>query len=122
MPVTPEPSDIAIGQRVKFRRQEAGLTQAELGQKIGVSIQQIQKYETGRNRISATRLVEIAGLLKTRASELLGEGLAGDPDSSLLNIPGALTLLRAYADIPIPEHRKGLVAMARTLSKGEETQ
>lgn len=119
MPATPLRSDVAIGQRIKVRRQVAGLTQAELGRKLGISVQQVQKYETGQNRVAASRLLDIATILKISASEMLGEGHVGSSDGGLLDVPGALALLRAYADIPIAEHRKGLIAMAHTLGRGK---
>ena len=115
MPAQPDASDIAIGRRVRRKRLEAGLTQAALGTSLGVSIQQLQKYETGQNRISAARLIDIGAALGVSASALLGEGAPDASDEALLETQGALELLRAYAAIPSDAHRRGLLAMARSL-------
>ena len=55
--------DSFIGQKVKLRRSSLGITQVELGEKLGVSFQQIQKYENGKNRISASTLFQISTIL-----------------------------------------------------------
>jgi transcriptional regulator with XRE-family HTH domain len=57
------PTDVHVGQRIRFRRQSLGLSQAKLGQRLGISFQQVQKYERGGNRVSASMLYEIAGVL-----------------------------------------------------------
>lgn len=62
------PLDRHVGRRVRLRRTLLGLTQQELGEQIGVTFQQIQKYERGTNRISASRLWEIARVLKVPVS------------------------------------------------------
>ncbi len=60
----PHFNDISIGKRIRHRRISMGLSQKELGSQLGVSFQQIQKYEKGFNRVSAGRLQEIANILK----------------------------------------------------------
>lgn len=120
MPAQPDASDIAIGRRVRRKRLESGLTQAALGNSLGVSTQQIQKYETGQNRISAARLIDIGAALGVSASALLGEGAPDASDEALLETQGALELLRAYAAIPSDRHRRGVLAMARSLGPDGE--
>lgn len=61
----PNPVDIHIGSRLKRRRDEQGMSQDTLGAHLGISFQQIQKYEKGTNRLAASRLFEIAEILKT---------------------------------------------------------
>ena len=56
--------DVHVGRRVKLRRLELGLSQEALGERLGVSFQQVQKYERGTNRIGASRLFEMAGILR----------------------------------------------------------
>lgn len=63
--------DQILGQRLKRERAMAGLTQGELGKKLGISPQQVQKYETGLNRVSVSRLLEIADILHCDTKELL---------------------------------------------------
>ena len=118
---TPHPIDVAVGSRVRLRREELDFTQLQLARGIGVTFQQVQKYERGANRISASRLMQIAEFLHTSGAALLGEN-AGQVDANapaLLNTPGAIDLLKAYQGIAAPEHRRGLLAMARSLDAGK---
>ena len=62
----PNPIDVYIGQRIRVRRQLLGLSQEALAKKIGITFQQVQKYENGINRISASRLWDISKLLKVQ--------------------------------------------------------
>jgi transcriptional regulator with XRE-family HTH domain len=64
--------DADIGSRVRLKRVELKMSQQELGNSLGVSFQQIQKYETGANRISAARVIEICRVLKLDPNTLLG--------------------------------------------------
>ena len=59
----PHPLDIAVGKRVRLRRLQLSMSQSELAQQIGVAFQQVQKYETGANRISCSKLAEMADAL-----------------------------------------------------------
>jgi transcriptional regulator with XRE-family HTH domain len=68
-------ADIRIGLRVKYVREDQNVTQVALGDALGVTHQQIQKYESGRNRIAATRLKKIADELNTPIAFFLGEDL-----------------------------------------------
>lgn len=65
--------DIHVGARLKERRSELGLSQGELAAAVGIRFQQIQKYERGINRISASRLWEIAGVLNVEIAYFFGE-------------------------------------------------
>jgi transcriptional regulator with XRE-family HTH domain len=71
-PRGPGKEDLQIGGRLRALRMDRGLSQDELGQQVGVSFQQIQKYEKGMNRVSASRLNQIATILKTTTDELSG--------------------------------------------------
>jgi len=66
MPSTksPHPADIFAGQRLKSRRNAVGMSQQALGQPVGVTFQQIQKYESGANRMGVSRVCEFAGILQ----------------------------------------------------------
>ena len=114
---TPHPIDLAVGMRIRMRREDQGLTQQDLARAIGVTFQQVQKYERGTNRVSASRLLQIAARLETTGSALLGEdgNEMTEDQGSLLSAPGAIDLLRAYGAISSSEHRRGLLAMARSL-------
>lgn len=65
----PNPIDVAVGTKIKVRRRLQGIGQEELGAAIGVTFQQVQKYEKGTNRVSASRLHQIADVLGMSVSE-----------------------------------------------------
>ncbi len=117
MAEAPHPIDVEVGARVRAYREAAGLSQHDLSRLINISFQQIQKYERGQNRISVSRLMQIAEQLGTSGAVLLGEaaGPTNDDPKSLLETPGALDLLRAYKGIRNAAHRQGLLAMAQAL-------
>jgi transcriptional regulator with XRE-family HTH domain len=115
------PVDVHVGQRVRQRRWMVGMTQQQLGNKVGIKFQQIQKYETGTNRISASRLWDIAAALDVPVSFFF-EGLEGHiahPSAShgdILTDKEALDLVRAYYAIPENQRRR-LFDLARVLSE-----
>ena len=118
----PDPMDIALGAAVRIRRRSIGLSQEALAEQCGVSFQQIQKYENGANRISFSRLVQIARALQCRVVDLMDVLDAPDRESnndldmlSRLRTPGALELLSAYERLG-PESRASLVSLLRTLT------
>lgn len=77
-----DPFDIAVGNRIRLAREERGLTQADLAVHIGVSFQQLQKYETAANRISCSRLKAIAVALNVPIAELVTD----DDDDAFLTV------------------------------------
>lgn len=115
----PDPIDVAVGVRVKLRRRQLGLSQSDLGSHLNLTFQQIQKYENGANRVSASVLVRIAQRLDCSIASLFGEETdqkAGDgQDFSGLAHPGALDLVQAYA-ASAPRHRKLLLELARAFA------
>ena len=113
--------DIALGAAVRIRRRTLGISQEALAEQCGVSFQQIQKYENGANRISFSRLVQIARALRCRVVDLMDvldtpdRETAGDLDLlTRMRTPGALELLAAYERLA-PETRSSLVNFLRTL-------
>ena len=118
----PDPMDIALGAAVRIRRRTVGMSQEALAEQCGVSFQQIQKYENGANRISFSRLVQIARALKCRVVDLMDvldtpdRETTGDLDLLIrMRTPGALELLTAYEQLP-PEARGALVNFLRNLA------
>lgn len=103
-----DPIDVSIGSRVRARREALRITQVELAKDIGVTFQQVQKYEKGTNRIAAARLLQIARVLQTTAASLLGEDGEG-------NIPGADALARQWSQIEDPKQRRAVVDLVRTM-------
>jgi len=112
------PVDIHVGQRVRQRRWLLGMTQQQLAEKVGIKFQQIQKYETGSNRISSSRLWDISEVMDVPVSFFF-EGLTGVHDSkaakkNILDDKEALDLVRCYYAIP-EQQRKRLFDLARVL-------
>jgi transcriptional regulator with XRE-family HTH domain len=117
----PDPMDIALGAAVRIRRRTLGISQEALADQCGVSFQQIQKYENGANRISFSRLVQIARALQCRVVDLMDVLDAPDRETTAdldmltrMRTPGAVELLNAYEKMP-PEARTALVALLRTI-------
>lgn len=118
--IGPDPVDIAIGARMRLRRKSLGISQGILSDRVGVSFQQIQKYERGANRVSGSMLVSIAAALDTTVGWLVGEegGMSDAADDILqaLSLTGATDLLEAYAAIRRPSARAALLALAQEMA------
>lgn len=125
---TPHPLDVALGSRIRLRRRELGLSQDQLARAVGITFQQVQKYEHGTNRVSFSRLVEIAIALRCAATELIGDlDQPGSPTAfnrhvANLNAPGAAELLEAYSAIDAPKHRRAILNLARQLAEGNSAE
>ncbi len=128
---TPDPVDVHVGQRLRVRRSLLGLSQEKLADSIGLTFQQIQKYERGMNRISAGRLYQFSKILdvpvayfydqfagKSRFTATLGmadndqeEFTMGD----LMQSKETIDLIRAYYSIDNPEIRKDIMKFIRSM-------
>ena len=114
------PVDAHVGKRVRHRRWMVGMTQQQLADRVGIKFQQIQKYETGMNRVSASRLWDIASAMGVSISFFF-EGLAGghpaadDDSGDLMADKEALLLVRTYYAIPEAQRRR-LFELAKVLS------
>jgi transcriptional regulator with XRE-family HTH domain len=103
-PRSPNSIDVAVGHNVRIRRLAKGLSQQLLGKRVGLTFQQVQKYETGTNRIGAGRLVRIAKVLEVPVTALF-EGVDGSANSRaasrlrLLDDARAFRLAEAFAAI-----------------------
>jgi transcriptional regulator with XRE-family HTH domain len=115
------PVDAHVGKRIRHRRWMVGMTQQQLADKVGIKFQQIQKYETGMNRVSASRLWDVADALGVAISfffEGLGEGqaAAASAQMDMMSDKEALELVRSYYAIPEAQRRR-LFDLARVLSE-----
>jgi transcriptional regulator with XRE-family HTH domain len=117
----PDPYDIEIGLRVRALRITQRISQVELGARLGITFQQIQKYEKGTNRISAGRLQRIAKVLAIPMSSLLG---ADDTVSAnnrdvleFMNAPDAVRLLQAYSRIKDRKIRLAFIHLASLIAE-----
>ncbi|MCL3882288.1 helix-turn-helix transcriptional regulator [Marivita sp. GX14005] len=120
------PVDVHVGKRIRHRRWLVGMTQQQLAEKVGIKFQQIQKYETGANRVSASRLWDIADALDVPVAfffegieeaqhEESANGKAEAVPSDLMGDKEALDLIRSYYSIPENQRRR-LFELARVLS------
>jgi transcriptional regulator with XRE-family HTH domain len=108
--------DRALGNAIRLRRRSLNLTQDQLATACGVSFQQVQKYENGANRVSFSRLVQIARALECQVTDLtsaLDEPTFASADFEflrLMTLPGAVDLLQRY-EVMTPEGRRQLVSL-----------
>ncbi len=120
------PVDVHVGKRVRHRRWLVGMTQQQLAEKVGIKFQQIQKYETGANRVSASRLWDISdaldvpvafffeGIEESQQAQTATPAVEAIP-ADLLGDKEALDLIRSYYSIPENQRRR-LFELARVLS------
>jgi transcriptional regulator with XRE-family HTH domain len=112
--------ELIIGARLRTRRRQLGLSQSDLAERLGVSFQQVQKYERGANRVAASTLLAAAQALNTSIAWLVGEETSGREDDDdvfrALSRPGALEILQAFNAIPDPRVRMALLALAREMT------
>ena len=98
----PDPIDIEVGGRIRTRRKTLGVSQERLADALGLTFQQVQKYERGVNRVSASMLVRIARRLETSVADLVGEESADNVAGQFaaeLSTPDAAELLRAFGQL-----------------------
>jgi transcriptional regulator with XRE-family HTH domain len=137
-PVTkvPNPIDRHVGARVRMRRMLIGMSQEKLGEALGLTFQQVQKYEKGTNRISASRLQQISETLNIPLSYFFkgapvsaGAVNGGFAESSsedsyasdFVMTAEGLSLNRAFARITDPKVRKKIVDLVTTLAEGDNS-
>jgi len=115
----PSPVDVTVGRNVRIWRMVRGLSQAQLATRLGLTFQQVQKYETGGNRIPTSRLVKLAAILGVPISALF-EGTSGaDPARSLLALVSdrrSFRLARAFAAIKDNTCRLSLVNLVEEIA------
>lgn len=118
----PDPIDVEVGLTVRRIRKERGISQGALGDAIGITFQQIQKYERGANRISASMLVRAAKVLGVQPGDLLPKTDAAPlaPAAQLLSVRGADELLQGYAAIASARHRRAVLTLVRAMRGIEE--
>jgi len=108
-PKRPSPVDIAVGRNVRIWRMARGRSQAQLAGRLGVTFQQLQKYEVGANRIGTGRLVKVAAVLRVPITALFEGTDAADPTRSLLALVSDTRLFRlAHAFTAIKDSRARL--------------
>ena len=126
----PNPVDIHVGKRLRHRRTFVGMTQEQLGAALGITFQQVQKYERGANRIGASRLFDICRILEVAPQfffeSMPSDGEAGPADAGLPRHRSedpvdreTMELVRVYRQIDSAAIRHRLLELARTLAKAD---
>ncbi len=125
----PHNVDLHVGARVRLRRKSLGISQEGLGAKIGLTFQQVQKYERGANRISASKLYDIAGALKVSVAYFFDglpvEGLeepASTAEQSAQNFlmsNEGLEIAEAFSRIKTAKHRRKLIELVKVIAEDE---
>lgn len=130
---SPNPIDIHVGSRVRLRRMMLGMSQEKLGEHLGITFQQIQKYEKGTNRVGASRLQHIATVLKVPISFFF-EDAPGTPEEAakgfaegkpagyvvdFLSSSEGLSLNKAFVQIKDAKVRKRIVDLVKSLADDE---
>jgi transcriptional regulator with XRE-family HTH domain len=128
----PNPIDVHVGSRIRLRRNMLGVSQEKLGELLGITFQQIQKYEKGSNRVGASRLQAISSILNVPVSfffedapgESTAGGFAEDAGTSyvvdFLSSTEGLQLNRAFVRIRDGKVRKKILDLVKTLAEGDD--
>ena len=134
----PNPIDIHVGSRIRLRRTMLGMSQEKLGESLGITFQQIQKYEKGTNRVGASRLQNISSILNVPVSfffedapgeQSAGGGVSGMAEASssnyvvdFLSSSEGLQLNRAFVKISDAKVRRKVVELVKALAAEADTE
>lgn len=132
----PNPIDIHVGSRIRLRRTMLGMSQEKLGESLGITFQQIQKYEKGTNRVGASRLQNISGILNVPVSFFFEDAPGAEPTSAsgsaeasssnyvvdFLSSSEGLQLNRAFVKINDPKVRRRIVDLVKALAAEGDTE
>ena len=135
----PNPIDVHVGQRIRLRRTLLGMSQEKLGEAIGLTFQQVQKYERGANRVGSSRLFDLGRVLDVTISYFFEDMPSSVQEKSPSKLMGVATpapvdyepdpmakretleLVRAYYKIPHASVRKRIFALTKALAKSSLT-
>ena len=122
-------TDAYVGSKVRLRRKMLGMSQEKLGEQLGITFQQVQKYEKGSNRIGASRLQTIAQILEVPIGYFfpqepaavggMGESSQSDYISDFMMSSEGIELNRAFAQIKDPKLRRKVIDLVRTMASTE---
>ncbi|MBX3512333.1 MAG: helix-turn-helix transcriptional regulator [Xanthobacteraceae bacterium] len=129
----PNPIDRHVGSRVRMRRMMISMSQEKLGERLGITFQQVQKYEKGTNRIGASRLHQIANILSVPVAffyddmpggeAAAGFGESGNPVyvSEFMSSPEGLALAKAFMKVADPKLRRRIVDLVEAMVAASAT-
>ena len=124
----PNPIDMHVGGRIRLRRNMLGISQEKLGESLGITFQQIQKYEKGTNRVGASRLQAISGVLEVPVAFFFEDAPGGSANNNFaedasttyvvdfLSSTEGLRLNRAFVKISDPKVRNRIIDLVRALA------
>jgi transcriptional regulator with XRE-family HTH domain len=126
----PHPIDVHVGKRIRMRRLFLGMNQETLANALGVTFQQVQKYESGSNRVSASRLSAVADILRVPISFFFGDLQLGDTPQTpaaqesreRMERPETIELIRLYYQIPDPNVRHQFLEMVKAVAAATRSQ
>lgn len=126
-PTSPDPVDLYIGRRIRLRRAELGISQEKLAAGLGVTFQQVQKYEKAKNRVAGARLAQVGVLLKVEVGYFFDgapgpvePGGAATPDSPMdafMASREGMIIAQAFCAIPDPKVRRIVAQAVRQVSR-----
>jgi transcriptional regulator with XRE-family HTH domain len=118
---SPTPTDLAVGVKIRLLRHAAGMTLRELGEAVGVSFVQFQRYETGASRIPASRLIAISKALCVRIESLVSDASPTESEPvSGVDRGESGELLRLFKSISDPGQRRAIIALVGAMADREE--
>lgn len=136
-PRKPNPVDVHVGGRIRLRRMMNGLSQERLGEQLGLTFQQIQKYEKGANRVGASRLFQLSQVLEVPVSYFFDDLESGNSNPAtagfaesksqdfvleFLNSREGLELNRAFVKIQDPQVRRRVIDLIRSLTEDDKNK
>jgi transcriptional regulator with XRE-family HTH domain len=133
----PNPVDVHVGSRVRLRRMLLGMSQEKLGEFLGLTFQQVQKYEKGVNRVGASRLYDLSQVLGVPVQyfydELQPAAIGGDPGAGLAEQPGetyvveflgsrdGMELNKSFVKISDPKVRRAIIELVRSVAPDDNS-
>ena len=127
----PHPIDIHVGTRIRMRRQMISMSQEKLAKKLGITFQQVQKYEKGANRVGASRLQAIASILGvpiafffegSPGNGKMDDGPISDLLSDLLATKAGPALVKAFVKIRNPAIRRQIIHLVEAIASGSASK
>jgi transcriptional regulator with XRE-family HTH domain len=123
-PKQPDSIDKLVGRNIRIQRLAKGLSQTELAQKLGVTFQQVQKYEKGVNRIGCGRLFQIGRILGVHVMDFFDGSDAGKPSVArnvrdLISEPQAFHLVEAFSEIGDRKLRRSVVELVKKIAQAQ---
>ena len=118
---SPKPADVYVGKRLRARRGILGMTQGKLAAELGLTFQQVQKYEKGVNRVSASRLHDLARVLRVPV-EFFFQGLPNQASSrsvapDILDSPEGIAIARVFARVKSKALRRRIVELVQEIAR-----